>query len=696
MPIRPKELTELLSSLSCAYRYLNASTAVNPIIAEVTLDLEEVTKGSLFIARQLWYIDTHVQIEQAIAKGATAIIASQDQLLFEPSDYTVPIIWVAQEDPSLGEVCSTFYEHPTRQLKVYGVTGTNGKTSAVSYMAELLTAIGERVAVMGTVEYRFEDRVRSAPNTTPDALVIQRFARQALDLGATALTLEVSSHALSLERVAGVSFDAVGFTSFSRDHLDFHGSLEEYRNAKGRLFSIYLEQSLRAGKTPVAVAHDDEDGLNMLARVPAQVQQIQCQVGQQGQELSQLAPTATLHLETGEAHITGIKLRGKWVNRESTLQLNETFAPLIGDYHPSNFAIALGMVGGTHPEQILTLWQQLAITTGVAGRMERVLLPEQAPADQRVALVDYAHTPDAISRALQAIRAVHQGHVSVMIGCGGDRDRGKRPKMLQAALAGADMVWLTSDNPRTEDPQQIIDDALAGLEEPTEDDHQTYEVESDRRRCISRAWESLPEQGALLITGKGHETYQDRQGRKARLQDHEALRAAFWAEQMKLGQTSDTDKPSIEVIPFVYSLALRIPSQRQSLTEGEQLSVLREAALREQGLSFRLTSQERQTSKVAVGQSMTQMVISTVSISTLLHELSQLCLVLTPQIREVVFYCEERWRKAVQKELESLLKQVGEKIPKAHIPLLLDHQERPQKLGGWSSKDTGPKIPSLL
>ena len=278
MSLREKSLSSLLHDLPLEYRRLNHPSELDPSIVEVTLDLAEVRSGVLFIARRLWYTDTHEQLSEVINRGATAIVVSRSEIDDHVLRADIPIIWVECEDPTLGLICDRFYESPTAQLKVYGVTGTNGKTSAVSYLADFLSAIGERVAVMGTVEYRFEDRILTAANTTPDALVIQRFARQALDLGATALALEVSSHALSLDRVAGVQFDAVGFTSFSRDHLDFHGSLESYRDAKGRLFKDYLQQSIAAGKSPIAVAHDDVDGLEMLRRVPDGVRTVRCRI----------------------------------------------------------------------------------------------------------------------------------------------------------------------------------------------------------------------------------------------------------------------------------------------------------------------------------------------------------------------------------------------------------------------------------
>ena len=448
MPVSPKRLSTLVSALGVESRWLFCPDEVergDPLIGEVTLDLNEVTEGTLFIARKLWYVDTHQHVADAIDRGAAAIIVSRDDLdSFCAQEVikrrAIPIFWVEREDPTLGLISDRFYEQPSAELKVYGVTGTNGKTSAVTFLSELLGAVGERVAVIGTVEYRFEDRKLVAPNTTPDALVIQRFMREAIDLGATALALEVSSHALSLDRVAGLRFDAVGFTSFSRDHLDFHGSLEAYRDAKGRLFSDYLAFALREGKSPVAVSHRDEDGLLMLNRTPKGVRCIHCEVqGAEGYEsgmdvgLLEDRSYDTLNLMLdGEPSLRGLSLSASFTG-SSERSFPSISAPLIGDYHPFNVAIAFGIVAGTHPE-LDVAWESIAPSNGVIGRME--VIPPLKSSETTGSRLLTMHTPDAIKRALQAIRAVHRGEVSVVIGCGGDRDRGKRLQMLRAALDG--------------------------------------------------------------------------------------------------------------------------------------------------------------------------------------------------------------------------------------------------------------------
>jgi len=552
-------------------------------VRELTLDPLELSPElcALMIARSMWYRDTHEELSSAIERGARALLVSRPppaDLISSAERAGLPVLCVAEEDPTLGLISDRFYREPTSRLKVYGVTGTNGKTSTVSYLAELLEAAGERVAVMGTVEYRFESQRLSAPNTTPDALVIHRFARDALDLGATALALEVSSHALTLQRVARVAFDAVGFTNLSRDHLDFHGTMEEYREAKGALFGAWLEASIERGKRPTAVAFAGPEGEAMLSRAPAAAQRVMAAVelwgegAQQGAQPDALAALSCVVKMSAAPSATEMQLSALLPSGAS---LMERAVPLIGDYHPSNLAVALGMLWGTHQETPVSLeraWAKLSSTRGVSGRME-LAWSDEAAERGRVALVDYAHTPEAVTRALEALRAVHRGAIYTVLGCGGDRDRGKRPLMARAALALSERLYLTSDNPRSEDPQQILRDAQEGLSRV---ELERTRCDADRREVISRAWRELPAGGALLIAGKGHESYQELalEGQKRRfaLSDAEALRAAALAERRGLSSPLE--------LPYSESLRLGAPCTA--------FDVLYEAGSREAGLSLAL------------------------------------------------------------------------------------------------------------
>ena len=710
MSVVAKKLSALIENAGFSYEFLNIASTSDPLVQEVTLDLDEVSLGVLFIARKLWYVDTHQQIDEAIQKGAVAVLVSDSSQVSEKTLHNtqVPIVLLEHEDPSLGLICARFYEHPCAQLKVYGVTGTNGKTSAVTYLADLLTALGERVAVIGTVEYRFEHRRLAAANTTPDALVIQRFARQALDLGATALTLEVSSHALSLDRVAGVYFDAVGFTSFGRDHLDFHGSLEDYRNAKGRLFDDYLMNSLQHGKTPIAVAHDDVEGQAMLGRTPGGVERVYCHVQTKSAEANVTSETKSLSLVSDHSHslklniqdevsLAGITLEGTYATQQDNTELPAIKVGLIGDYHPANAAIALGMLLKTHQERFLDAWFSLQKTRGVPGRMERVILPDALSYETRVALVDYAHTPDAITRAIQAIKAVHQGALSVIIGCGGDRDRGKRPQMLKAALQEADQVWLTSDNPRNESPQQIIDDALslAELEPALYAEFKAKLVGKivDRRECIAQAWQGLTKEGALLITGKGHESYQEVQGRRYRLQDHEALRAGAWAEHKQL---------DLQHVPYLQSCLFNDTTLDENNHLARLLLLLREACFRPNGLVLRCL---KQTDGEEPSLSTDHFIIhchkaesSTFESYTNFSDFLWTQLAgFSPQHKEIhVLVSRFVGFGQVSGFIDEILGMANEfAYPHAELTIKTDLSDC-KPTGGWSKQSTGPKIPSLV
>jgi len=717
-------LDELISELEITL--LSRSTDDWPMISSVTLDLAEVRDGCLFIARQLWYINTHTQIDEAIARGAAAVLVSQrehvlhllegaeDSSDFDRSTYTVgdlqsiPVLYTEHEDPTLGLLCDRFYGYPTSQLKVYGVTGTNGKTSAVSYLAELLRVAGERVMVIGTVAYCFEDRVLPAPNTTPDALVIHRLARQALNLGATALALEVSSHALSLWRIAGVTFDAVGFTSWGRDHLDFHGSLEAYREAKAMLFDVCLAQSIERGKTPVAVAHGDEPGLDMLSRTQPAVTCIRCEVGERALSVGSIQPherLSLLHLHSeGEPSAQGVTLAGCWLIQAHRHQFPARELPLIGDYHPANLAIALAMVLGTHPECMQALWESLSQTRGVPGRMERVILESgiEHVAQGRVALIDYAHTPDAISRALEALHAVHRGAIHVVIGCGGNRDRGKRPEMTRAALSNADVVWLTSDNPRDEHPEQIIEDALQ-LGDAWEERVREVKQEIDRRSCLSLAWRNLPPGGALLITGKGHEDYQEMGERRFRLLDAEAIRAAAWSRHHQVDLDDVPLAASMNIDWSIYDIQRRL------------CLLLTEAIGRPQGLILLITSEDELSEIMTRISDTAQQEILMVDIPDSWSETQPTLAIyehlwralnaqLTPRVRSIVWVADNVFLERLLRAARDLAEHLSVSYPYPELTIgdtpsvLVDGPDFSlnYSLGGWPKLRRGPKIPSLL
>ncbi len=482
-------------------RWVRPPAGPAPLIDEITLDLNEVRPGVLFIARRAWWGDTHGQLAAAARRGASALVVSRAEAA--PAGVTVPVACVAADDPFLGHLAARFYGHPTRSLEVVGVTGTNGKTSTTWIVAALWAALGRRPARMGTLGYAACGQHLAASNTTPDALVIQRFARDALDLGADCLVLEVSSHALALGRIAGVAFDAVGFTQLGRDHLDFHKSLASYEAAKARLFDDALRDSLAAGKAPRAAAWlPDPASARMLARVPPGA--LRVGVGTAPPPAGTPCDAALWVSAQAPQGLAGTDL----VLQAAGLGLDgadiAARVALPGDHDVANAALALALVARDLPT-LRRGAQALASLPPVPGRME------QAAPD---VWVDYAHTPDAVARIIAAVRArAPAAPLTVVLGCGGDRDRGKRPLMARAAEA-ADAVWLTADNPRSEAIDDILAELVAGCTRPAH-------VVPDRATAIAQA---MAQPGIVLLLGKGHEQTQQVGPTAWRFDDREVAR----------------------------------------------------------------------------------------------------------------------------------------------------------------------------
>ena len=498
-------LRQLLSGLGARYEGPDL-----PILG-LALDESEVRPGCLFVAREGYYGDSHDRIDAAIAAGASAVVV-QDPAR---APAAVPTVVAPRSSAFLGLLSDRFYASPTAALRVYGVTGTNGKTSVAFLLEHLLRAAGERPALLSTVAYRYGDRALPAVNTTPDALYVHRFARAAAAAGATALVLEVSSHALDLGRVAGVSFDVVGFTNLSHEHLDHHGTMEAYRATKRRLFNEVLIASVAAGKAPAAVAClDDGEGRGMLAAAPRAVRRLG--VGSErlggGVGLS-VAPITGGGSGEGSARVEVLRADAP----AATIRL-----PMVGAYNRANAALALGMVAQGCPGGLNAALAGLEDFPGVPGRLEAVAQRSWAG---RAVLVDYAHTPDALQRALTAVTDAGEGAPTVVIGCGGDRDPSKRGPMAQVAVAAGGRVLLTSDNPRSESPDSILAQMRAGLDVPDR-----VEVYPERAYAIAAA---LGDGGAppVLIAGKGHEPYQEISGVRYHLDDREEARRCLLAHR---------------------------------------------------------------------------------------------------------------------------------------------------------------------
>ncbi len=477
-------------------------------IADLATDSRLVGPGTLFMAREGWWVDSHDFLQDAIDAGAAALVVTRPDAV--PEGCPVPVWRSYHEDRDLGLMADRFFGAPTEKLRVIGVTGTNGKTSVTWTVAHMLRELGERPALMGTVTYQFEDRTIVARNTTPDGLTIHRFAREVLDAGATALVMEVSSHGIELERIAGVAFDDVAFTNLTRDHLDFHKTFEAYRAAKCRLFTTVLASSAARGAACHAVSMvDDEEGRRMLddafdaaTKVPV--------------SLRGLAGEAGVDVEVVERHgvdATTIVCAG----RTSRL-------PVFGDHNVANTALAAAVVACDIRFDVHKALETMGTFVGVPGRAERVAVSRD---DEPTVLVDYAHSDDAVERIGAAVAASGPAPI-IVLGCGGDRDATKRRPMADAALAHAARCVFTSDNPRSEAPAAILEAMTDGL---SDEQLARVEVVVDRSDAIARAIERADGRPVLLL-GKGHETYQELDGRRFHLDDREEARRAIVARRL--------------------------------------------------------------------------------------------------------------------------------------------------------------------
>ncbi len=456
------------------------------------IDSREVAPGDVFVALRGALADGHDHLEQALELGAAALVVER---LPEALDLRArPAIVVADSRRALAPLAARFFGEPARELTMIGVTGTNGKTSTAYLIESILEAADRAVGLIGTVEVRFRDERRRALNTTPESLELQRTLRGMRTRGAQAVVMEVSSHGVELGRIDGCAFDVAAVTNVTQDHLDFHDSMEAYREAKLRLFRKYL----RSGAGAVVNLDDPaaHEFLEAARSAGARAVRVTRQTDRE----------AEVRLLTAASDLEGTRVRLA-VPGDASLQLE---LPLVGDFNLENLLVAVGVaVCLDVPGDAIV--RGVAACPQVPGRVERVAVRANAP----TVLVDYAHTPDAVDKLLRAVRPLARARLVTVFGCGGDRDRGKRPLMAQAVAHWSDRVVVTSDNPRTEDPLAILADVEVGLEklrrvEPSRLDEtpNAYAVIPDRRRAIQCAIGLAGPDDTVVIAGKGHEDYQ--------------------------------------------------------------------------------------------------------------------------------------------------------------------------------------------
>ncbi|MDR1397939.1 MAG: UDP-N-acetylmuramoyl-L-alanyl-D-glutamate--2,6-diaminopimelate ligase [Desulfarculales bacterium] len=486
------------------------------IVRGITSDSRQVKPGYVFAAVKGAAHDGHDYLSQAAEKGAVAA-------LVENADSRAPIpqIVTADVNAALAQAAMNFYGRPAGGMRVVGITGTNGKTST-SYLLESLLISGGKTGVIGTVEMRCPGFSRPALLTTPDPVTLASALREMADKGVSALVMEVSSHALQQKRVNGLDFDVAVFTNLSRDHLDYHKSMSQYSAAKALLFNTLLPQSASRGKDPLAVINnDDPEGLKLLR--DCREAGIRCiSYGCAGQ-------VRPYEVEYGMA---GIQAR-----LETPLGKIMLISRLLGTFNLYNLmaAAAVGVGMGFSLQHITDALFSCEI---IPGRLEKVKYDRPGP----LVLVDYAHTDDALHQSLSALRTLNiKGRLICVFGAGGNRDRGKRPMMGEAVARWADVALITSDNPRDEDPLDIINMILPGLDsngfkcEPFwTGSPMSYICEPDRAKAIAVAILEADDNDVILIAGKGHETYQSVKGRRHFFDDREEASKALALRERRI------------------------------------------------------------------------------------------------------------------------------------------------------------------
>ncbi len=457
-------------------------------VARVVHDSRQVRAGDLFVALPGTKVDGHRFVQAALDAGAVAAVVEREPAL--PGDPALVVVPDARA--ALGLAAHALAGDPSRKLRVVGITGTNGKTTTTYLARGVLEAAGRRTGLVGTIAHLIGDRRIPSRMTTPDAPDLAGYFAEMVGVGLEAAVMEVSSHALDQRRTAGIAFDVAALTNLTPEHLDYHKDLPGYRAAKARLFA-------GLGPEAWAVLNADDDEVTAFRAASATDRVL----------LYGLERPADVHAEAVEATIAGSRFR--LVTPRGKI---EARTPLLGRHNVMNAlaAAAIGVALEIEPEAIA---RGIASVGRVRGRLERV--PTERPI---TVLVDYAHTADALRKALETVGEVAgEGRILVAFGCGGDRDRSKRPAMAREAERGADRVIVTSDNPRSEDPAAIADEVMAGFRDPA-----AVLVELDRRAAIARTVSEARPGDVVLIAGKGHETYQETREGTIDFDDREVAR----------------------------------------------------------------------------------------------------------------------------------------------------------------------------
>lgn len=473
--------------------------ALGVTITRLTADSRAVQYGDTFVAYRGTQADGRLFIAQAIERGANAVIWDAHDFQWN-SEWNVPNLAVRDLRHQAGIIADFVYGQPSHKLWMVGVTGTNGKTSISHWLAKTFSALGRKSAVLGTIGNGFPGALQATVNTTPDAFIVHGLLAEYARQGALSATMEVSSHALTQGRVNGVNFDVALLTNLTRDHLDFHGDMESYAAAKRRLFDW--------AKLKHAVLNlDDAFG----AELAEQLQDSSVEVTGYGLRSESLQLAERLGIRMVYGTIAQMDAQGLILQLHTSWGAAAMRSKLIGRFNASNLLGALAVLLVSEVELDAAV-RELGLQKAVAGRMQTL-----GGKDMPAVIVDYAHTPDALEKVLTTLREVTApsgGKVICVFGCGGDRDRGKRPMMGTVASKFADVRIITNDNPRSEEPRDIIDAIIAGMQGD-------FQVIEDRAKAITLAINKAKAKDAVLLAGKGHEDYQEIKGERQPFSDSE-------------------------------------------------------------------------------------------------------------------------------------------------------------------------------
>ncbi|MGN6401201.1 MAG: UDP-N-acetylmuramoyl-L-alanyl-D-glutamate--2,6-diaminopimelate ligase [Flavisolibacter sp.] len=460
-------------------------------ITDVQIDSRKVQKGSLFVAVRGVAVDGHGFIEKAIEQGAVAVVSEE-----LPASQKEGVTYVKTNNSAeaAGKIAHNFYDAPTQQLKLVGVTGTNGKTTIATLLYKLFTCLGYKCGLISTVENQIAGKVIPATHTTPDPINLNALLKQMVDEGCEFAFMEVSSHAVHQHRIAGLEFVGALFSNITHDHLDYHKTFDEYIKAKKAFFDSLPSSAFAITNL------DDKRGTVMLQNTAAK--------------------RYTYSLKT-VADFKGKILENSLAGLVMNINEQEVHFRLIGEFNAYNLLAVYGAAVCLGEDKAHVL-QCLSNTTGAEGRFDYIISANE----KVIGIVDYAHTPDALVNVLDTIKKLRQGHEQIItvVGCGGDRDKTKRPVMGEVACENSDKVIFTSDNPRSEDPQQILIAMEATLNSAA---RRKYVAIADRKQAIKTAVSMAQPEDIVLIAGKGHEKYQEIKGVKHHFDDKEVLKEMF-------------------------------------------------------------------------------------------------------------------------------------------------------------------------